>query len=440
MNFKKFFDLAAEKGISESQIFVSRSASTSITLFHHEIDAYHINSAQSVVAIGIYNGKLGSGATEKLGPDTFEFLVNQIILTATYSEKPNEIGLFKGVDKYASRKTFDKTLALVPIEKKIADLRELENEIYAFDKRITDADHVTYSERESSQDFYNSYGLKLSRKSNYYYFLAGAVARDKDETKTFYEIHFDTDYSTFKPKELAKKACEKALKKFGGKPCKAGKYPTVLHKDIMGSLLGYFMHSCVADEVQRHSSFLEGKLHTKVASSKLTIEEKPLAKSFYFRGFDDEGVPCKNKFIVRKGVLENYFYNRETAHKDGVESTGNGSWGGSKFVTDVGPLYVKGTKKTFEQMIAPIKKGIYITEIAGLGTGMNANSGDFSCQAEGYMIEDGKVTTPLNLITLSGNLFKMLNDIRDLDNEAKMDESGMAVPAVYIKSMNIGGE
>ena len=91
-------------------------------------------------------------------------------------------------------------------------------------------------------------------------------------------------------------------------------------------------------------------------------------------------------------------------------------------------------------MIAPIKKGVYITEIAGLGTGMNANSGDFSCQAEGYMIEDGKVTTPLNLITLSGNLFKMLNDIRDLDNEAKMDESGMAVPAVYIKSMNIGGE
>ena len=92
MNFKKFFDLAAEKGISESQIFVSRSASTSITLFHHEIDAYHINSAQSVVAIGIYNGKLGSGATEKLGPDTFEFLVNQIILTATYSEKTNEAG------------------------------------------------------------------------------------------------------------------------------------------------------------------------------------------------------------------------------------------------------------------------------------------------------------------------------------------------------------
>ena len=440
MNFKKFFELAASRGINEAQIFVSKSESTSITLFHHEIDAYKINNSQSVVALGIYNGKLGSGMTEKLGDGTFEFLVNQIILTATYSEKPNEIGIFKGSEKYKKKCFFNKELALVPIEKKIADLRALENAIYAYDPRITDADHVTYSERASSMDLYNSYGLKLSRKSNYYYFVAGAIARDGDETKTFYDIHFDSDYSTFKVDELCKKVCDKALAKFGGKPCKAGKYPTVLHKSVVGSLLGYFVSSCIADEVQRHSSFLEGKLHTKIASSKLTIEERPLEKGLFYSYFDDEGVACKNKFVLKRGVLENYFYNRETAHKDGVESTGNGSWGGSKFSTSPGPLFVKPGKVDFNTMIAPIKKGVYITEIAGLGTGMNPSSGDFSCQAEGYMIEDGKVTTPLNLITLSGNLFKMIKEIKALDNDAKLDESGMSVPNFYIKSMSIGGE
>ena len=440
MNAKKFFELASAKGIAESQLFISKSKSTSITLFHHEIDAYKISESQSVTAVGIYNGKLGSATTEKLGDDAFEFLVNQIVLTATYSEKPNEIGIFKGSEKYRKKSFFNKELALIPIEKKIADLRELENAVYAYDPRISDADHVTYNERESSFDLYNSYGLKLNRKSNYYYFVAGAIARDGNETKTYYDVHFDQDYHTFDPKALAEKTCKKALRKFGGKPCKAGKYPTVLDRDIMGTLISYFLSSCIADEVQRHSSSLEGKLHTKIASSKLTIEDKPLEKGFFYNYFDDEGVATSNRYIVKKGVLESYFYNRETAHKDGVETTAHGSWGGAKFSTSPGPIYVKGTKKTFDEMIAPIKKGVYITEIAGLGTGMNANSGDFSCQAEGFLIEDGKIGAPLNLITLSGNLFKMLNDIKDLDNDTRMTESGIAVPNAYIKSLNIGGE
>jgi PmbA protein len=91
-------------------------------------------------------------------------------------------------------------------------------------------------------------------------------------------------------------------------------------------------------------------------------------------------------------------------------------------------------------MIAPIEKGVYITEIAGLGTGMNSTSGDFSCQAEGYMIENGKITKPLNLITMSGNLFKMFNNIKEFDNNCKMNDSGTAIGDVYIKSLNIGGK
>ena len=440
MNFKPFFELAKEKGIVESQIFFSKSKSTKISLFHGEIDSYTIADTQSITALGIYNGKLGSASTQKVGKDAFEFLVEQIILTATYKEAEDKIGLFKGADHYMKRKSFNKGLALVPIEKKIDDLFALEKAIYAYDPRITDADNVIYTEVESYSALENSHGLALRGKSNYYYFVGGAVARDKEETKTYYDIHFDDKYETFDPNALAKKICEKALKKFGGEPCESGKYPTVLHRDIAASLIGYFLSNVIADDVQRHTSFFEGKLHTKVASSKLTIEEKPLANTMFFSSFDDEGVPCKNKVLVKNGVLMTYLYNRETAQKDGVETTANASWGGSKWSTTIGPIFVKGGKHTFEEMIAPIEKGVYITEIAGLGTGMNSTSGDFSCQAEGYMIENGKITKPLNLITMSGNLFKMFNNIKEFDNNCKMDDSGTAIGDVYIKSLNIGGK
>ncbi|MCR5079013.1 MAG: TldD/PmbA family protein [Bacilli bacterium] len=440
MNFKAFFELAKKKGITECQIFFSKSKSTKISLFHSEIDTYTISDTQSISALGIYKGKLGAGNTQKMGKDAFEFLVDQIILTATYREKEDKVGLYKGADHYVKRRTYNKELPLIPIEKKIEDLFALEKAIYAYDPRITDADNVTYTESESSSILENSHGLRLNSKSNYYYFLGGAVARDKEETKTYYDIHFDDDYKTFDVDRLTKKICDSALKKFGGAPCDSGKYPTVLHRDIAASLVGYFLSNVIADKVQRHSSFFEGKLHTKVASSKLTIEEKPLANTLFFSSFDDEGVPCRNKVIVKNGVLETFLYNRETAEKDGVETTANGSWGGSKWSTTIGPIFVKGGKKSFEEMIAPIKRGVYITEIAGLGTGMNASSGDFSCQAEGYMIEEGKLTSPLNLITLSGNLFKMFNEIKEFDNNCKMNDSGTAIGDLYIKSLNIGGK
>ena len=148
----------------------------------------------------------------------------------------------------------------------------------------------------------------------------------------------------------------------------------------------------------------------------------------------------KNKVVVKNGVLKTYFYNRETAKKDGVESTGNGVWGGGKIDTGYENVFVKPGKVSFADLVKDIKDGVYITDVAGLGTGMNATSGDFSCQAEGFHIVDGKVAEPLTLITLSGNLMKMFKDLKGFANDTKMTVSSISVASAYIKSMNIGGK
>ena len=87
MNFDKFFALAASKGIAQSQVQISKSSALSIELFRHEIDNYQVNSSQSVVACGIYNGKFGSARTEKLDKDTFQFLIDEIKKSASFIEE-----------------------------------------------------------------------------------------------------------------------------------------------------------------------------------------------------------------------------------------------------------------------------------------------------------------------------------------------------------------
>ena len=145
MNLKKFFEICEKKGISEAQIIVERSKSTSIRLFKHEIDSFKIADSQSISAFGIYQGKFGSGNTQKFTKDSLEFLADQIILTAKYNEKEEEASVFKGSEKYKKGSVYNKELPTIPLERKIAVLREVENAVYAADPSVTDADHVTYA-------------------------------------------------------------------------------------------------------------------------------------------------------------------------------------------------------------------------------------------------------------------------------------------------------
>jgi predicted Zn-dependent protease len=56
------------------------------------------------------------------------------------------------------------------------------------------------------------------------------------------------------------------------------------------------------------------------------------------------------------------------------------------------------------------------------------------------MIRDGKIAEPLNLITLSGNLLKMLQDLKGFSNRVDLKPSGTTVADAYIKKMSIGGK
>ena len=440
MKLEKFLDFAKENGIDQCQIQFGKSNSTSIRLFEHEIDSYKITSSQWVLAQGIYKGKFGYGTTEKLGKGTFEYLVDQIKKTATYSEKDDGVDLFKGSPKYKKYNCFDKALDEQPIGEKIDLVKRIENDIYAYDKRIEKADGVAYSESSSESYFYNSFGLKLKQKSNHFYISGGCVAKQGEEVKTNYEFFIERDLSKFDEKKFVEDVCEKALKKFGGEPCVSGKYPTILCQDVAAALTDYYLSAMIADRVQRHSSFLEGKLGARVASSKVSIAEKPLAKNIFFSSFDDEGVACQNKDLVKRGKLLTYFYNRETAKKDGKETTGNATWTGGKIDTGYGNIFVKPGKQSFDELISDIKEGVYITDIAGLGQGMNENSGDFSCQAEGYWIENGKIVKPLSLITLSGNLLKTFLDCQGFASDVKLTDASISIASMRVKKMSIGGK
>lgn len=438
--YDKFFALAKEKGFQEVEINLSKSSSLSIQLYHHEIESFNANTDASLTIRGIYNDKFGTISLCSLTKENINNVLDMLLSNAKVIEKDEVAQLFQGSDKYHKVSTYNKAYEKVSIDQKKKDLFLLESLIEKADPRVADVFEVGFEETVSENTILNSNGMKLKQKSNYFVFTGGVLLKDENDAQDNFDIVLDNDYSKLNIEELAKKIVDGAKEKLGGKPCESKKMKTVLDSDCVSTLLGVLLSHASAEKVQKHTSLLEGKLNEKIASNKITLQDTPLKRTVYARWFDDEGVATYNKDIIKNGVLKTYLYNLETAKKDGVTSTANGVSSGSKIGTGCFALSLRPGKKSLNEIFNKIQNGIYITSLAGAHAGINPSSGDFSLQAKGFLIENGVKTSPVSLITVSGNILKLFKDVVEVANDCKLKLGGISTPSLLIKSLGISGK
>ena len=437
--YDKFFALAKEAGLQEVELYISESRSLSISLFHGEVDEYKDNNGYSILARGILNGKCGSATADVWNKDKAAWLVKEMVANAKVIENDDPIFIFKGSEKYHKVNTFNKDLESVSIDQIMKGLVDIEKECRALDKRIVEVAGTEYNQVSSKTTLINSNGLNLVQKNNFYYYVVQCVAKEGEQTKSGYDFFFDNDFSKFDAKKFAKKVVDQTVAQLGGEACASNKYKAVLHPDVVTSLIKAYVGHANAEEVQKKSSLFIGKIGQKIASKKVTIEDRPLQKNPFARWFDDEGVATYNKAIVKNGVLQTYLYNLTTAAKDGVQTTGNGYGGGKKGVESTF-LYLKPGKKSLDELFAEVGNGVFITEVSGLHAGLNPQSGNFSLQSTGFMIENGKKGKPLDLITVSGNLLEIFQDVLEVGNDTYVSPSGVSAQSLLIKKIAVSGK
>ena len=437
--YDKFFALAKEAGLQEVELYISESRSLSISLFHGEVDEYKDNNGYSILARGILNGKCGSATADVWNKDKAAWLVKEMVANAKVIENDDPIFIFEGSEKYHKVNTFNKDLENVSIDLIMKGLVDIEKECRALDKRIIEVAGTEYNQVSSKTTLINSNGLNLVQKNNFYYYVVQCVAKEGEQTKSGYDFFFDNDFSKFDAKKFAKKVVDQTVAQLGGEACASNKYKAVLHPDVVTSLIKAYIGHANAEEAQKKSSLFIGKIGQKIASKKVTIEDRPLQKNPFARWFDDEGVATYNKPIVKNGVLQTYLYNLTTAAKDGVQTTGNGYGGGKKGVESTF-LYLKPGKKSLDELFAEVGNGVFITEVSGLHAGLNPQSGNFSLQSTGFMIENGKKGKPLDLITVSGNLLDIFQDVLEVGNDTYVSPSGVSAQSLLIKKIVVSGK
>ena len=87
-----------------------------------------------------------------------------------------------------------------------------------------------------------------------------------------------------------------------------------------------------------------------------------------------------------------------------------------------------------------VKEGIMVTDFAGLHSGANAITGDFSLAAKGFYIKDGKKEYPVEQITVAGNFFDLLKNIKFIGNDLNFPISSVGAPSVIVEGLSVAGK
>ena len=94
-----------------------------------------------------------------------------------------------------------------------------------------------------------------------------------------------------------------------------------------------------------------------------------------------------------------------------------------------------------DELVRMAGEGLYVTEVAGLHSGVNPVSGTFSVGASGRLIEAGQLGTPAREMTIASDLVSMLMAVRAVGSQARWVPFGGSVkaPPILIAEMAVSG-
>jgi PmbA protein len=237
---------------------------------------------------------------------------------------------------------------------------------------------------------------------------------------------------------VGREAARRALRRLGARRVPTGTYPVVFDPEMAASLLRHLAGAISGGALYRRASYLVDQLGARIAADGVTIVDDPLRPGgLASRPFDGEGVTSTTRTIVDGGVLRSYLLDSYSARRLGLRTTGHAarSAGDAPGVSATNFFLVPGPHAP-ETIIRSVDRGLYVTELIGFG--INTVTGDYSRGASGLWIENGELTTPVEEITIAGNLRDIFGGITMIGNDLVL-RTATSSPTLKVEQMTVAG-
>lgn len=423
---------ALEQGCSHAQISVVGGTDNSFEYRDNQLD--HLEqSSENGMNIQLYvDGRFASFSTNRLEKKELEKFIAEGIETTRFLTEdkfrklPDPSRLYKGDGKGLD--TYDEEIEKISVDEKLALIKDNVNEVYKTDERLISVT-AAYSDGTSHLYTITNGGFEGEMATTYFSISTEVAMKDKDDARpSSYWYDSAVFWKDLQKKEIGKTAYKRTLQKLGQEKIESGVFKMLVDNLSIARLLSPIIKALHGSSIQQKSSFLIDKLGQKIISEKMTIIDDPHIKNA--RGacwFDNEGVATKKNHIIENGVLNMYYIDTYYAGKLGVEPT----------IQSPSILTLKLGDKNFEQILAGIDQGIWITGFNGGNS--NDTTGDFSFGIEGFWVENGKAVKPINEMNITGNLLTLWQNILEIGNDPRTD-SKWRIPSVLFDAVNFNGK
>lgn len=437
------FKKASEAGFSEYEVYYVDRESLGISVYKEEVEKYNLNNSAGLSFRGKLGDRIGYSYTEILDEDAIDMLVKKAKENVSAIENNDIQFIYEGDKEYKEISTYYEALENLAPDKLINIAINMEKEAKKYCNKVESFSGCAISYSSGKYGIINSKGLNLKNKSNLLTAYVVPIVKDGENMYDGCGYVVAKSLDEIDPAKIAKMGVDEALSKIGATSIPAGNYKVIINNEAMVSLLSTFAGIFSGDAVQKGLSLLKGKEGEIIASDIVNLVDDPhLKDGLASVAFDDEGVATVKTYLIQDGKLNTLLHNLKTANKAGVKSTGNGFKASYASPISVSPtnFYIEPGVNSLEEMTKKIDKGLIITDLAGLHSGANSITGDFSLAAKGFYIENGVKTHPVEQITVAGNFFTLLTDIEEVGDDLKFPMSSVGSPSIMIKELSIAGE
>jgi PmbA protein len=331
-------------------------------------------------------------------------------------------------------------------ERKIELAKAIEAAARRADPRVVGVETVVYADEQQRVAIASSAGPVGAYEATSAYAYLQAIAESEGDKQTGLGFGMGRSPEALDVEELGREGAERAVSLLGATKPASRTCPVVLDPTVAASFVGFIGGTLCADAVQRGRSPFADRLGDAVGSAALTLTDHATDPAgLNSSPFDAEGAPHGQTRLIDAGELAAYLHDSYTARRQGrgTRTTANASRAGYRSPPSVSTsnLVVAPGAEGVEALLAKAGDGVYVTDVAGLHSGVNPVSGTFSVGATGRLISGGALADPADEFTIASDLQSMLKAVAAAGSEPRWVPFGGSVstPALLIGEMAVGG-
>ncbi len=409
-NARRILDQVVDAG-AVGDLIVQEKSSLTLKAHAGELEEHNVNSSRIYGVRVIKDSRVGIAYSEAADSAALRSMVEQALLNATFARPDANEGIAAG----ALTLTTDDAILCPPddtsTEAKIDAALTIERELTARDK-VQNVPHNGVQDVTRAQHIFATNGLSAHSKSRLCGAFAYALLKDGDNDVLDGVQRMARRFDDVDTGSVVDETYQRCLALLHGEPVASKHYDVLFDVECQAALFEAFADMMFSGKTARDGiNPLRDKVGTRIAVDTLTIRDAPLrTDGFHYALFDDEGTPTSATSLIEAGRLETLAHNRATSTHLGLANTGHGAR------TPRSPLGVALHQPEIcagDVSEAALTAGEYleIVDLAGLHSGANSISGDFSFGAAGFLCANGERRRPVRNITVAGNFYAMLNKI-----------------------------